>query len=93
MKTGQPDELKKLWRVKFPNWFWGKLPFNLNWELVVFHKLREWRDGVSFFELKINLDRYDPLEYIKFKYHPRLDIHFVALNYTIFEFEVYKRND
>lgn len=87
------DKLKSFWKVKFPNWFWGKLPFNYGWELIVLHKLREWRDGISFFEFRINLDRYDPLEYVKFMYQPRLDIHFVVLNYTIFEFEVYKRNN
>lgn len=80
--------MKKIMSNLINLWFRGK--FILNWELVLFHKLREWRDGITFFEFKINLDKYDPLEYIKFKYNPRLDIHLVILNYTIFEFEVYK---
>lgn len=77
----------------FPFWLWGTLPFNLGWELLLLHKIREFHDGISFFELNINLDRYDKLEYIKFKDNPSFRIHLVIFNFTIFEFEIYKKNE
>jgi hypothetical protein len=78
-------------KYKLPFWLCGNLLFNFGWELLLFHKLREWHDGVSFLELIINFDRYNMLEYIKFKDNPSFRIHLIVLNYTIFEFEIYKR--
>ncbi|NBW58887.1 hypothetical protein EBR43_14155 [bacterium] len=59
----------------------------------MFHKLREWRDGMSFFELIINLDRYDKFEYIKFKDNPTFNFHLIVLNFTIIQVEIYKRKN
>lgn len=28
------------------------------WETQLFARIRDWKDGITFFELKINLDRY-----------------------------------
>jgi len=78
-------------KVGFPIWFWVVIPFTkINFETFLFYKIREFKDGVSFFEFKINLDLYDPIEYIKFYYKPSFNIHLVFLNYTIFEINVYK---
>lgn len=93
MTTKQSDELKKLWRVKFPTWFWGTIPFtDIKWEIIFLYNLRQFNDGVSFFEFKINLDLYDPLECGKYKHTPSFNIHLVIMNYTIFELDVYKAN-
>jgi len=86
-------QLESAWKVKFPFWFWGKLPLNLKYEIFLFHKLREWRDGMSFFELIINLDRYDKFEYIKFKDNPTFNFHLIVLNFTIIQVEIYKRKN
>jgi len=36
----------------------GKISSDYGWEITVFHKIRDSADGVSFFEMKINWDRY-----------------------------------
>ena len=38
-------QLEDAWKVEFPLWFWGKLPFDLKYEIFLFHKL-EWGDGM-----------------------------------------------
>jgi hypothetical protein len=86
------DLLKPLFKAKFPTWFWGKLPYNFKWEFLCFYKLREWKDGISFVEFQINLDKYDSLEYKKFSYKPRFSILLVILNHTVFEVSIYKDN-
>lgn len=91
VRTKEQDELKELWGKKFPTWFWGSIPFtNIKWEILFFYKLRQFKDGVSFFEFKINLDLYDPLEYVKFYYKPSFNIHLVVFNYTVFDLSIYK---
>jgi len=88
--NGKP--LSNIWKKRFPLWFWGKIPFtNMGWEMICFHKLRRFKDGISFFEFNINLDLYDPLEYAKFKYFPHLNLHLVVLNYTLIELDLYKK--
>ena len=89
----EDKQLEHAWKVKFPFWFWGKLPFNFRYEIFLFHRLREWKDGISFFELIINLDRYDKMEYIKFKDNPTFNLHLIILNFTIFQIEICKRKN
>ena len=85
-------QLSKMWKKKFPSWFWGKIPFTkLGWEVILFWKIRQFKDGISFFEFNINVDLYDPLEYSKFYYRPHFRIHLVILNYTIIEIDFYKK--
>jgi hypothetical protein len=92
MSTQKLDKLKKQWNAKFPTWFRGKVPLTrIAWEVILFHKLRRFRDGVSFFELIVNLDLYDPLEYAKFIPCPYFRIHLVFLNYTIIEMDIYRK--
>jgi hypothetical protein len=73
----------------FPFWIWGKLPFNLNWEFIMFHKLREFYDGITFFELIVNTDTYEELDNSIFHQNPKLDFKLIILNYTIFELNIY----
>lgn len=61
----------------------GKLNENYGWEITVFHKLRESSDGMIFFDLKINWDRYLA------DHSPRFEIHLVTVNYTIIEINFY----
>ena len=53
------------------------------WELNLFYKLREWKDGITFFELDCSLDKYIG------DHTPRFDFHLILLNYTIVEFNIY----
>ena len=53
------------------------------WELCFFHKIREWSDGFSAFESKINYDRYIA------DHTPRFEIFLVICNYTIVDFSIY----
>ena len=63
--------------------FGGKINNDYGWEVAVFSKIRMFSDGLSFFELTINWDRY-------FAHHcPRFRFHLVVLNYTIIEANVY----
>lgn len=85
-------QLSKAWKKRFPTWFWGKIPFTkLSWEVILFWKIREFKDGISFFEFNVNVDLYDPLEYAKFYYRPHFRIHLVVLNYTVIEIDFYKK--
>ncbi len=60
-----------------------KINNDYGWEITIFHKLRKASDGIIFFEGKINWDRY------KADHSPKLKIHLVIFNYTIFEVNIY----
>jgi hypothetical protein len=63
--------------------FGGKITENYGWELVLFWKLREFSDGVTFFDMTINWDSYLA------DHSPRFRIHIVVLNYTLIEASIY----
>ena len=61
----------------------GKVNDDYGWEVTVFHKIRNVSDGVSFFDMKVNWDRY-------FADHsPRFELCVVLFNYTIIEVNIY----
>ena len=70
-------------------WFWGRLPYYMTWELLLIHKLREFSDGITFFELKVNTDFYEDVNMHTASHNPQLIFNLVILNYTIFEFTIY----
>lgn len=53
------------------------------WELVLFHKIRDWSDGVTWFEFVYNVDRFVA------DHNPKYDLHLIIANITIFEFNIY----
>ena len=59
---------------------------NYAFDFVVFHKVRGFKDGITFVEFIINTDWYKGDHNLKFK------IHLIFLNTTIFELEVYNVN-
>ncbi len=61
----------------------GKLTTNYGFEVTIFHKLREFSDGVSIFDGKINWDRY------KADHSPRFELFLMLFNYTIIELNIY----
>ena len=63
--------------------FGRKVSNDYGWEITLFHKLREFSDGVTFLETKINWDRYIG------DHTPRFEFHLVLLNHTIIEVNVY----
>lgn len=56
---------------------------NYGFEITVFHKLREFSDGISFFEGKINWDRYES------DHSPKFELFLMLFNYTIVELNIY----
>ena len=63
--------------------FGRKVSNDYGWEITLFHKLREFSDGMTFLETKINWDRYIG------DHTPRFEFHLVLLNHTIIEVNVY----
>ena len=61
----------------------SKINENYAWELSGLHMLRQFSDGVDFFEFHINWDRYLA------DHTPSFQIMLVILNFTIFEFNIY----
>lgn len=54
-------------------------------EIVAFNKIRNFSDGLSFFELTFNWDRY------KGDHSPRIEFFFLLFNITILEMNIYYR--
>jgi len=73
----------------FPLWFWGRLPLKLNWELILFNKIREFCDGITFFELLVNTDTYKEIEEPLYNHNPKLIFKLIICNFTIFELNIY----
>ena len=57
--------------------------YRYGWELVLLHKVRDWKDGISFFEFVMNLDRFVA------DHNPRFEVRLSLFNWTVFEFSVY----
>ena len=63
--------------------FKGKFNKDYGWEITLFHKLRNYSDGITFWESKINWDRYLA------DHSPRFQIHIILMNYTLIEVNIY----
>lgn len=55
----------------------GKVNDDYGLEITVFHKIRNFSDGVSFFKMKANWDRYIA------DHSPRVELNVVLFNYTL----------
>jgi len=53
------------------------------WELVLFHKIRAWDDGLSLFDFTLDMSWY------KSDHRPSYGVHLVIWNITIVEFTIY----
>ena len=51
--------------------------------LSTLYKLRDYSDGITFFDFKINLDLYED------DHKPYFEIQLTVLNFMIFHFEIY----
>ena len=63
-----------------------KLSKNYALDITALHFIRKFKDGISFGELKINLDLY------KGDHCPKLNIIIVLFNFKIIEIDVYNVN-
>ena len=63
--------------------FGREISKNYGWELTLFNKIREYCDGMTFCEIRINWDRYEA------DHCPRFEFHIIILNLTLFEFNLY----
>ena len=66
--------------------FAKKITKNFAFEFSSFHKLRMFKDGISFCEFNINLDLYED------DHNPKFGIFLNILNFKIFEFNIYNVN-
>jgi hypothetical protein len=64
------------------NWH-GKIGNNYGWEFEWFYMRRSLSDGITFFELMVNLDKY-PCDH-----NPKFEFGLTILNLTIFDFHIY----
>jgi len=58
--------------------------YAIDWSFL--RKIRNFSDGISFFEFNCNLDLY------KSDHNPKINIHLMLINIMIFEFEIYNVN-
>ena len=58
------------------------------WEVILFYKLRDQKDGITFFELVVNMDLFDNSDSVG-QHNPKLTFRLIVLNYTIFEVVIY----
>ena len=56
---------------------------NYGFEFVAFNKIREFKDGITFFEFILNLDLY------KADHSPKLQFSLMVCNWMIFEMNIY----
>ena len=61
----------------------GKINIDYGWEIVLFKQIRDFPDGITFFEEKLNWDRYSG------DHSPKVEAHLVLFNFTIIEFNIY----
>jgi len=52
--------------------------------LTMFHKVREFSDGVTFINFETSLDLYE------MEHNPQFRVLFMLFNYTVLELEIYK---
>jgi hypothetical protein len=75
--------------LNFLKWLlYGSFKINKNYacDWLLFWQFRKYSDGITFFELNINLDRYEG------DHNPKFSIRFALLNCYIFQLEVYNVN-
>ena len=64
-------------------WIGTQLNENYAWELSALHMLRQFNDGITFFDFNVNWDRYLT------DHTPRFEMTLVVFNFKVFEFNVY----
>ncbi len=65
--------------------FHGEAPGPYAWELTFLNTPRAWKDGVTIFDFRINLDRYPG------DHAPKFEIDLVLLNVNLIKFSYYFR--
>ena len=63
--------------------FHSKIGKNYSWEFDILRMYRKFKDGISFFELNINWDKFVG------DHNPQFTLIFILLNLKIFEFTIY----
>jgi hypothetical protein len=63
--------------------FSNQLTEKYAYDLMLFHKCRDFDDGLLFYEFIINYDRYIG------DHNPKFEIRLVICNFTVFEFNIY----
>ena len=63
--------------------FHNKIGRNYAWELELFYKFRDFKDGISFFDWSTTWDKYMG------DHNPQFNIFLTLFNFKIFDFTVY----
>lgn len=63
--------------------FHGMIDDNFGWELELFRRNRDSKDGFTTVDFKINFDKYEA------DHNPRFELSLVLLNFLIFDFSIY----
>ena len=58
------------------------------WEVILFYKVRDLKDGITFFELVVNTDFFDNADSVD-QHNPKLTFRLIVLNHTVFEIIIY----
>ena len=61
----------------------GKINKKYAWEIALFYKLRQFKDGIDFFEFNIGLDLFEG------DHNPKFRLLLIIFNFTIIDIEVY----
>lgn len=64
-------------------WLSSSLTKNYGWELALFLKFRDFKDGIRFLEIDLNWDRYLA------DHTPRFEFRIAVFNFTLIEFNIY----
>ena len=64
-------------------WYGKDINKDYAWEISALHKIRDFKDGISFIDFDINWDRYLA------DHTPAFNFSLEILNYKIFEFNIY----
>ena len=67
-------------------WLALELNENYSMDLAMFFKVRDFKDGIDFFEFTAQLDKYEG------DHNPKFEIRWEILNYTILDFSIYNKN-
>ena len=66
--------------------FHSKLTKRYAFELTLLNRTRRFADGITFFDLNVNLDLY------KMSHNPKIIVSLTIFNVTLFEFSIYNVN-
>lgn len=69
--------------MKLRKFFGSKIGENYAWDLGIFYKYRDFKDGIDFFIIEITFDKY------LCDHNPKFEFAIKILNFMIIDFDIY----